>query len=216
VPTVISSPGLSLQAEQLRELNETLGSIARNLERDACEQLDLDDPTIDVSVSIELPTKLAGPAGKALRSIDVAWRLAFAIAEYPSDQLPSTGMARLDELVPAEEFGLLIVSVEVGSITARLKAHGPTTLRRGSALLQITAALATVSGVSARDAVHSQSARANGTSCDVHFVGHHPERLSEMMREELPGLTPGCKVTIEGTAPNGARFSAEIVVPPKD
>jgi hypothetical protein len=213
VPTAVSSPGLRLPAEKLRELGATLGELARSVERDACEQLELDDPSIDVTVAIELPRELAGPAGKALRSIDVAWRLASAIAERSPDQMPSRGMVPLDELVPAEEFGLHVVSVEIASLHITLKPPDRSTLSRASTTLQVAAALASASGYSARDLVNSQAARADGTPCAVQFVGEHPEYLSEMMREELPGLSPGCKVTIEGTSPNGAHFRAVIQVP---
>ena len=213
VPTsFLSSPGLSLSAADLRELRDVLGSIAVDVERDALQQLDLDDATVDLSVVIELPTELAGPAGKALRSVDLAWRLAYVLTVYSPSELPSSGIARLDELAPVEETGLRIEFLDIGSVRAALKA-GSATIRGGVTTIQVVAALASVSGYTARDVVHSQSANAAGTPCRVEFVGEHPESLSRMIREELPGLPPGCTVTIEGKALNGAHFRAQIQVP---
>lgn len=84
----IVRPGFMMDRETLYELHQDIRPVAFEFERAAREALRIDDSDVEMLLTLELPAHLAGPAGKALRSIDTAWRLAFALAEIHESDLP--------------------------------------------------------------------------------------------------------------------------------
>jgi hypothetical protein len=214
MPSLVSSPGVALDAGTLHELYETLVPIADDLDRELRSTLESDWSVVDASFQIELPTALAGPAGKALRSLDLAWRLAFALTEREIDELDLAGSdeAYLDQIAPADEAGLLITSVEVGSVLAELKSKGSTTSRRLITAINILGALASISG-----AVNVQgfasAADADRAPRQVQVLDNRRESVADAIRHELPGVPPGFKVSITGTTPDGSQFTTTLVAP---
>jgi hypothetical protein len=213
MPSLVSSPGVTLDAVTLCAIHDTLRAIADDLDRDLRDVFQVDGSEFEASFEIELPTTLAGPAGKALRSVDLAWRLAFAVTERDIGELDltNTDEAYLDEIAPVEETGLLLVTVEAGSVLATIKSKGVTTGKRLIAATNILAMLASASGVTAQDIVHAE--RAGGTPAVVQVLDSRRESVADAIRHELPGIPPGTKVTIAGRTPDGSQFTVTLVAP---
>lgn len=210
MPTLVSDPGFSIDVDTLRVLRTSVGSVVEDLANKSCDELGIEDPTsIDTSIVIELTEELAGPAGKALRSVDLAWRLAFAIAELDEEDLPTYGTVHFDEWVPVETAGLLIVDVDVGSLRAQLKAR-KSTLKRAYTVLNVIAILSTLSGVNLQEAISPSAVRADGAPCHVQIGGEFSESVPELLQREFPGLPPNCIVTVKITTPQGAHVIARI------
>jgi hypothetical protein len=71
---------------------------------------------------------------------------------------------------PRSKTGQVIVAIEIGALRASLKASSGS-LPRALTTLNILAALAGVSGVTAKDLIHVDRTRADGTACQVQVVG---------------------------------------------
>lgn len=214
MPSLVSSPGIALDAGALSELYETLRTVADDRDRDLCNALQLDrSPALDVSFEIELPTPLAGPAGKALRSVDLAWRLAFVVTERDMRELELTSRdtVYLDEIAPVEETGLVVVTVEAGSLRATIKSKGVTTGKRLIAAANIVAILSTTSGVNLQNV--AQATKAGGTPTVLHILDSRRESVAAALRHELPGIPPGTKVTITGETTDSSQFTVVLVAP---
>ena len=216
MPSLVSSPGVALDAGALSLLHKTLSAIADDLDRDLRDALQVDLSDIEASFEIELPAALAGPAGKALRSVDLAWRLAFIVTERDLSErdLTSTDKVYLDEVAPVEETGLVILAIEVGSVLATIKCNGATTGKRLFAVANVLAVLSTVSGVNVQSLVHAE--RADGTPVAVHMLDSRRESVAAAIRHELPGIPPGSRVTITGETSDGSHFSVTLVAPTGD
>lgn len=213
MPSLVSSPGIVLDAGTLRALYETLRAVADDRDRDLCDALQVDRSDVDASFEIELPTTLAGPAGRALRSVDLAWRLAFAVTEMDISELDLTsrGTVYLDEIAPVENTGLVIVTIEAGSVRATIKSQGVTTGKRLIATANIVAILSTISGVNLQNVAHAE--KAGGTPVAAHILDSRRESVADAIRHELPGVPPGTKVTITGQTTDGSHFTVTLVAP---
>jgi hypothetical protein len=213
MPSLASSPGISIATETLATVHETLGAIAVDGERELWDVLGSDEPNVAVSFEVVLPTSLAGPAGKALRSIDLAWRLAFVVTEREIDELAleSADEAHLDQIAPVEDTGLLVDMVDIGSIRATIKSQGTVSVKRLAAVLSIMASLSQVTDVNLQQVAHAQ--KTGRPPIEIKLGDPRLESVSDAIRHELPGLPSGAEVTISGETPDGSTFTATFTAP---
>lgn len=197
------SPELTLRADVLRELNASLRPAAVEFETAIADALLLRDPTIvEMSVEVELPTSLAGPAGKALRAVDVAWRLAYVFSELDESRLEQSGELSLDELAPPQSFGLVVVGVELASFKSKLRAVDARVRRIGPYLGILASATTLAMNVEkAVAATHPQAPRAR-----IEMPAPLQDPLPRQLRE-LPGLPYGATVSVKATLPHGRSLS---------
>jgi hypothetical protein len=187
------SPELLLDADVLREVNSTLRPAAIEFETAIKDALQLSDTRVEeVSVDIELPTNLAGPAGKALRAVDVAWRLAYVFSELDEGRLDGSGELSLDDLAPVEHCGLAVVDVQIGSLDVKLKAVD-VLVRRISPYLGVVAAITTIV-VNADRAVAAIHPAAPPTRIEMPAPSHDP--IPRFIGNH-PGLPPGAMVKVK-------------------
>lgn len=212
MPSLASSSGISLAAETLAAVHETLGMIAADRQWELRDALG-DEPNVAVSFDIVLPTRLAGPAGKALRSIDLAWRLAFVIAEREMSalELENADEAHLDVIAPVEDAGLVVDTINNGSIRATIKSQGVVGVKQLVAVLNILAVLSQVTGVNLQQVAHAE--KTGSPPIEVKLLDPRAESVANAIRHELPGLPHGAKVTITGKTPNGSSFTTTFTTP---
>jgi hypothetical protein len=202
-----------IATDVLRELVATLAPIADERSRVLLDELRIaDDTELSLSVDLELPSGLVAPVADALRSIDLAWRLAGYLAAFEESRMPLGAQVSLDESMPAERFGLSIVDVEVGSFRGRVKATARS-MRHVVVFVQLVAALSTASTGVAKGAhvVFGHGTRPDGTSCQAQVTGDLKEPLTEVIKSELGELPKGCVLNIEVRTPDGAHIRMRIV-----
>jgi hypothetical protein len=193
----VENPELTLDAGVLRELNHDLRPAAVEFEVDISRSLQLTEATIvETSVDVELPTSLAGPAGKALRALDVAWRLAYVFADLDESRLHRSGWVSLDELVPAAYYGLVVEEVELASFKSKLRAIDRN-VRRIGPYVGILASATTI-GLNVEKAVAVTQPQKPPAICALPTAlqDPSPHRLGE-----LPGLPPGATARLKATLP---------------
>jgi hypothetical protein len=191
-----------LDADVLRELNARLRPAAMEFETAISHELQLTDTTIvEMSVDVQLPTSLAGAAGKALRAVDVAWRLAYVFSDLDETRLQQTGEVSLDELVPAEYYGFVVVGVELASFKARLRAIDRT-VRRIGPWLGVLASVTTIA-TNVEKAVAASHPQVSSTRIEM------PAQLRDPLPPQLgglPGLPASATVRMEATLPEDRRL----------
>jgi hypothetical protein len=118
--TAFGEPGLEIEFAALRSLYEGL----RELFPEFASELLTDAYVEEVELQLDLPERYATPFGQALIAADVAWRIGWMAAEAEEGRLGSVdvGSVNLNEILPIGECGLEIVSIEDGSIRAKLLA----------------------------------------------------------------------------------------------
>jgi hypothetical protein len=208
MPVGFADFGHEIDTGTLREIHAGLGAAIADLADAACERLGITDPNdAEITFYVELPDEHAGPLAAVLESLDLAWRLGWAVAEMNESELPpSGGSVDLDQLLPVTERGLVIERIEIGSIRAWFTGNRDS-LERGIATLSSIVAIA---GVNVHDAISTESHRVDGTPCQVKVIGEPDERTSELLKKELPGLPPNCLVKVTIKTPDGARIVTEV------
>jgi hypothetical protein len=118
--TAFAEPGPEIEFAALRGLYEGL----RELFVDFAPEFPTDAYVDEVELQLDLPERYATPFGQALIAADVAWRIGWMAAEAEESRLGSVdvGSVNLNEILPIGECGLEIVSIEDGSIRAKLLA----------------------------------------------------------------------------------------------
>jgi hypothetical protein len=193
------NPGLTLNADVLRAVNEGLRPAALEFEHAICNALQMTDPTVaEMSVDVELPTSLAGPAGKALRAVDVAWRLAYVLSELDESRLDGSGEVSLDELAPVEDYGFIVVGVELASLRSKLRAGDALVRRIGPYIAMLASATTIATNVEKAVAVtHPQAPTIRiEMPAPLQNPFPHPHVLGN-----LPGLPASATVRMEATLP---------------
>lgn len=208
MPVGLADPGREIDTGTLREIHAGLGAAIADLADAACEDLGIADPSdAEITFYVELPDEHAGPLAAVLESLDLAWRLGWAVTEMNESELPASGgSVDIDQLLPVSERGLVIERIEIGSVRAWFR-ENRASLSQGIATLSSIVAIA---GVNVHDAVSTESHRVDGTPCQVKVIGNPGEQTSELLKKELPGLPPNCLVKVTFKTPDGASIVAEV------
>lgn len=118
--TAFAEPGLEIETAALRSLYQGLRELSAEFTSDLPTGTSVDE----LEIQLVLPESYATPFGQALIATDVAWRIGWMAAEEEENRLGSVDAdsVNLNEILPVEECGLEIVSIEEGSIKAKLLA----------------------------------------------------------------------------------------------
>jgi hypothetical protein len=146
--TAFAEPGLEIELAALRSLYEGL----RELFVEFASELPTDAYVDEVELQLDLPERYAAPFGQALIAADVAWRIGWMAAEGEESRLGSVdaGSVNLNEILPIEECGLEIVSIEDGSIKAKLlAAKGKISYNSAVATIALVLQFGSMIGISA-------------------------------------------------------------------
>ena len=155
---------------------------------------------IDIETELYLGTQYLDHAARALGALDLAWRLAWGVANLTPAELPDSGnKVDLNSYLPLSECGLEIGSFGLGSIRAKVTKHAGTL----GAVAAFACGLSSVSGYHVRDLIEQEAVSHNGSPCAISVIAESTEELEKALQQELPSLPPDCRTIIRITLPEG-------------
>ncbi|MGN6256340.1 MAG: hypothetical protein ACTHN3_01135 [Solirubrobacterales bacterium] len=199
----LAYPGREIETEALREIFAGLRVATEEAAEALSAALDLGDQQVGVSFLVELPGAQAGPAGRIIDALDLAWRLGWAVAEMTEAQLPASGgIVDLDRFLPIDDHGLEIEYVEIGSLKVWFKEHGASIRQWIPTVL----AIASFMGVNPHDAIssvlHHHGVQAN--------VPHLSQPAADSFNKQVPPLPGECSVRTIIRLPNGTSIETVL------
>lgn len=207
-PVGLADPGREISGEALREIYFGINHAIDDLISDFCPELEVEgDDLVEVEVFLGLPDQYASSAAATIDSLDLVWRLAWAVAEIDPQELPASGgTVDIDELIPVIDAGLLIERVEIGSIRVWFRQNK----RKMKSALATLSMVASLAGVDAQEAISLVAHGPDQTPCYVNAIRKLDEQPTAQLKEALPGLAPDSVVKITIKAPNEGRVIAEV------
>jgi hypothetical protein len=208
ISTGFADRGRQIDTEALREIYFAVRSTIADLSEQIWGSLAVPPPdAVYVELYVELPDQFAGQLGRALDTVDLAWRLGWMVAELEEAELPSSGgSTNLDELLPIERIGLEVEEIEIGSLKARLRGKGDS-FDRALATLSV---IVSIGGLNVHEAFFADAQPVGGGSCHVKVVGQLDEQTSTVIQNQLPGLPANCQVKAKITLPDGTVIYANV------
>ncbi|HEX5988696.1 MAG TPA: hypothetical protein VFY75_00595 [Solirubrobacterales bacterium] len=191
--TAFAEPGLEIETAALRSLYQGL----RELLAEFTSELPTDADVEELELQLDLPERYATPFGQALIAADIAWRIGWMAAEEEESRLGSVDAdsVNLNELLPVEECGLEIVSIEDGSIKAKLLA-AKDKISYDSAVATIALALQFGSMIGVNASTSTEPLAMQPIPSKVH-------EKAESAVKQLPGLPPGTQAITRVTLSDG-------------